>query len=214
MKKGTKVSPQSSLSPTEIVSVGSPPRKEGVLTGRGSVCGGGISRLELGIGGRGRTVHFEGQPMGYYDDYDRYSEEPPRRRSRHDYDDDFDDSPYRRRSRYDDDDFGRSYKHSRFGIASVIIALCVGIFMFILIAIAGVLSMQAGGELDEDSPEAMMIGLGVLAGFAMNLISLGLAIAGLCEKRRNKVFAILGLVINVVLFIGVCGLTAIGKAMG
>jgi hypothetical protein len=147
--------------------------------------------------------------MGYYDDDDRY-DDSPRRRSR--YEDDFDDAPYRSRSRDDDD--GRPLKHSRFGIASFIIALAVGVFEFILIAIAGVLSVQAGGELDENSPEAMLLGLGILGGFAMNLISLGLAIAGLCERRRNKVFAILGLVINVLLFFGVCGLMAIGAAAG
>jgi hypothetical protein len=60
----------------------------------------------------------------------------------------------------------------------------------------------------------MLLGLGILGGFALNLISLGLAIAGLCERRRKKVFAILGLVINIVLFVGVCGLMAIGAAAG
>ena len=149
--------------------------------------------------------------MGYYDDDDRYGD-PPRRRSRYGYEDDFDDDPYRRRSRYDEDD--RPLKHSRFGIASFILALVAGVFEFILIAIAGVLSAQAGSELDENSPEAMLIGLGVLGGFAVNLISLGLAIAGLCERRRNKVFAILGLVINILLVVGVCGLAAIGTMAG
>ena len=74
--------------------------------------------------------------------------------------------------------------------------------------------MQAGGELDENSPEAMIVGLGVFAGFGLNLISLGLAIAGLCERRRKKVFAVLGLVINILLFFGVCGLMVIGAAAG
>ncbi len=149
--------------------------------------------------------------MGYYEDDDRY-DDPPRRRSRYGYEDDFDDDPHRRRSRYDDDD-DRPLKHSRFGIASFILALAAGAFEFILIAIAGVLSVQAGGELDEKSPEAMLLVLGFLGGFALNLISLALAIGGLCERRRNKVFAILGLVINILLFVGVCGLAAIGQAM-
>jgi len=150
--------------------------------------------------------------MGYYDNDDRY-DDPPRRRSRYGYEGDHDDDPYRRRSRYDEDD-DRPLKHSRFGIASFIIALAGGVFEFILIAIAGVLSVQAGGELDENSPEAILIGLGILAGFALNLISMGLAIAGLCERRRNKVFAILGLAINILLLIGVCGLGALGAMAG
>jgi hypothetical protein len=151
--------------------------------------------------------------MGYYDDDDRYADEPERRRSRYGYEDDYDNDPYRRRSRYDDD-YDRPLKHSRFGIASFIIALGVGVFEFVLIAIAGVLAMQAGGELDENSPEAMIVGLGVFAGFGMNLISLGLAIAGLCDRNRKKVFAVLGLVINILLFFGVCGLMVIGAAAG
>jgi hypothetical protein len=152
--------------------------------------------------------------MGHYDEYDRYSDELPRRRSRYDYDDDYGErSHYRRRLRYDEDD-DRPQKHSRFGIASFILALCAGIFVFILVAIAGVLGAMSGGDLDENSPEGILLVLGFMAGCALNLISLGLAIAGLCEKRRNKVFAILGLAINVLLFFGGCGMVALGTLAG
>jgi hypothetical protein len=73
--------------------------------------------------------------MGYYDDDDRYDDEPARRRSRYGYEDDYEDDPYRRRLRYDDDS-DRPLKHSMFGIWSFIIALGVGVFEFVLIGIA------------------------------------------------------------------------------
>jgi len=149
--------------------------------------------------------------MSYSDDY-VHDDDQTRRRSRFGHEDDFDEQFERRPSRYDDD--GDSLKHSRFGIAAFIMALGVGAFVFLMFVIAGVLSVRAGGELDEKSPEAMFVGLGILAGFALNLISLCLAIAGLCEKRRNKIFAILALVISLIIFVGVCGIFAVGMAMG
>jgi hypothetical protein len=149
--------------------------------------------------------------MSYSDDYER-DDDQTGRRSRFGHEDDFDEQFVRRSSRYDDD--GDSPKHSRFGIAAFIMSLGVGAFVFLVFVIAGILSVRAGGELDEKSPEAIFVGLGILAGFALNLISLCLAIAGLCEKRRNKIFAILALVISLIIFVGVCGTFAVGMAMG
>ena len=144
--------------------------------------------------------------MSYSNEYDRTG-----RRSRFEHEDDFDEPILRRPSRYYDG--GDSTKHSRFGIAAFILALGVGALVFLIVVIAGILSVRAGGDLDETSPQAFFVGLGILGAW-LNVISLCLAIAGLCENRRNKIFAILAVVISVIIFVGVCGIFVIGMAAG
>ncbi|HEY0009636.1 MAG TPA: DUF6142 family protein [Tepidisphaeraceae bacterium] len=100
--------------------------------------------------------------------------------------------------------------HSRFGIASFIISLVSLVLLFVLIAAAGVMASQAGGELDETSPQAIMLGLGIIASLALAVLGAVLAIVGLTTTNVKKVFAILGLIFNGLLVLGVIGLLILG----
>ncbi len=99
------------------------------------------------------------------------------------------------------------------GVASFILAVLCGIAEFCLIVIAGVLETSAPGGLDVESPAAIMIGLCVLAGAAVGLLGLGLAIAALVQPDRKRVFAVLGLAFNTMIVLGVFGMTLLGMSM-
>src|SRR5437660_9399161 len=100
-----------------------------------------------------------------------------------------------------------SFKHTGFGIASFIITLMVGFLAFALMAVAGFLDATTPGGLDEDSPAAMFIGLGLFALVFVDVVGLFLGFAGLFQARRNKTFAALGL------GLAIGSLTLIGFAM-
>src|SRR5262249_14243521 len=103
-------------------------------------------------------------------------------------------------------------KHSGLGIASFVIAVTVGLLEFVLLAIAGVLEVTTPGGIDENSPVAVVLGLTLLAGLLVNILGIGLGIAGLCESYRKKLFAVLGVVIGAVVLFGVLLVMAIGLA--
>jgi hypothetical protein len=155
-----------------------------------------------------------------FDDDDDFDDRPRSRRRRHDDDEEDDDDRDERRGRrrYEDDegeyDFRkRDEPHSGAGIASVVIAGLAGLAFLILIAVAGVMAQGQGGELDENSPETIVLGMALLADAALALIGVIVAIVGLAQKDRKKVSCILGVVINGLLLLGMSGLICIGIAM-
>ncbi|WP_133406542.1 hypothetical protein [Parashewanella tropica] len=89
-------------------------------------------------------------------------------------------------------------KNSGIGIASFIISIASGIFIFLLIAIAGYLEASTPGGVNEESSEAIIVGLFLFAFLGTALVALGLGIAGLFQKERKKIFAILGTVFSTV----------------
>jgi hypothetical protein len=141
--------------------------------------------------------------MPYYDDYDDRT--TGRRSDRRRYDD-YDRYDLRR---FDD----APLPHSGFGIAAFIMAILVGVFVFLLIVVAGILTTQAGGDLDEESPEAMVLGLAMFAAAGLDVIAIILGIIGLCLPGRNRLFAVLGTVLGGLVLVGLCGLLAVGLAM-
>jgi hypothetical protein len=125
-------------------------------------------------------------------------------------DDDYDDRPVSRRGRYDDEEDDHDFRkrdlpHSGVGIASCVLALLAfltGAFAMVLTVHVGPDEIEAAIEAEE--PEAVLaVLLFVGAGF-VSLIGLVLAVAGLLQRDRNKLFAILGLCLNGLLFL--CGL--------
>lgn len=104
-------------------------------------------------------------------------------------------------------------KHSGLGIASFILSILVGAFEFFLFAITGILETRTPGGLNEESAEAIILGLLIIAGLIVSLAGAGIAIGGLLQKNRHKVFAVLGVIFNIVLFIGVLVLIIIGNLM-
>lgn len=104
-------------------------------------------------------------------------------------------------------------KHSGFGVASFIISVAIGIFDFVVIAFAGLVEASEPGGMDEESVVAILIGLFILGGMAANMAGAGLGIAGLVQRDRKKVFAVLGLAFNAAIVFGVIFLMILGSMM-
>ena len=105
--------------------------------------------------------------------------------------------------------------HSGLGIASFIIALIAGAAMVALIVLAAALSAQApGGELDENSPEAVTVGCSLIIAAGMALLGLILGVVAAIQQGRKKVFAVLGIVFNGGMILVLVGLMILGAAMG
>ncbi len=113
-------------------------------------------------------------------------------------------NPYESRFQYDDDD--DEPEHSTLGIASFVIACVSGLIEFVCVAIAGVLETTTPGGMDEDSTQAAIIGLGILGGILLCLVSLLLAVAGLFQRDQKKIFPVLGLLISLLVMAGAAGL--------
>jgi hypothetical protein len=152
--------------------------------------------------------------MPLYDDDDYDGRPASRRRRYEDEDDERDD----RRRRYDDeDDYDfrrRELPHSGVGIASCVLALfavLAGGFSMVLAAAVGFDDIEAAIEAEE--PEAMLAALLFLGGGLITLIGLTLGIAGMLQRDRNKLFAILGLCLNGLLFLCGLGMTLVGMLM-
>jgi hypothetical protein len=106
-------------------------------------------------------------------------------------------------------------RHSGLGIASFVVSMLGGPAMFLLLVVAGVMSAQApNGQIDEKSAAAVGLGLVMIGGIIVALIGAGLGIAGVAQKGRKKVFAVLGLVFNGLIVLGVGAIIAIGLAVG
>ena len=101
-------------------------------------------------------------------------------------------------------------KHSGIGIASFVISIVAGILIFIVLGIAGSLEASTPGGIDENSTEAVMIGLAIIGLLFLNVLSVGLGIGGLLQKERKKIFAILGTVFSSFLILSVIGLMVLG----
>jgi len=105
-------------------------------------------------------------------------------------------------------------KHSGFGIASFITSIVSGLLIFLLIVVAGVMETSTPGGIDEESAGAVMVGLFLFAFLGAALVALGLGIAGLLQKERKKIFAILGTVFSAVSLVVTIFIMIIGSAMG
>jgi len=105
-------------------------------------------------------------------------------------------------------------KHSGLGIASFIFSIVAGILIFLLIVIAGVMEVSTPGGMDEKSAAAVIVGLLLIAFLFLCLLALGLGIAGLIQKDRKKLFAILGTIFSTVTLLGTISIMVLGMAMG
>src|SRR6218665_3861150 len=87
-------------------------------------------------------------------------------------------------------------KHSGLGIASFIISIVTGILIFLLFIVAGVVESSTPGGINEESTEAIVLGLFIILMLFINLVAIGLGIGGLCQSERKKIFAILGTIFS------------------
>jgi len=99
--------------------------------------------------------------------------------------------------------------HSGTGIASFVISLAVGLVDFAVFIFVVIIAIVNEGTSERNSPIAIMIGMILMLGGLGYLIGLALGIKGLFEKHRKKVFAVLGIILNVLGLIILGGLIAI-----
>jgi hypothetical protein len=117
---------------------------------------------------------------------------------------------------------GRENRQSRMGLASFILAIIAVVGVVVLIVISATLVSSAPG-FDPNSPQIdpesaafgalALVGFGILACLLVNLVGLGLGVAGVIQRRRKKLFAILGLVFNGLVLLGVIVLVVAGLAL-
>jgi hypothetical protein len=115
---------------------------------------------------------------------------------------------------YDDDDdrvphFRAEYPHGRMGIASFAIGVLTVIWE--VCVIAGGMTL---GMIDQEPEEWMvqLLGFAVLAGVPAAIVGAVLGGVAATLPRQKKLFALLGIGVNVLVFVGLCGLVVLGMA--
>ena len=103
---------------------------------------------------------------------------------------------------------------SKLGIASLLISIFTAIGLFILFLIAGLIESNTYGGIDEESAGALILGL-LLFGFGfLDLLAIGIGIAGIFQKTRKRITAIIGTIISTATLIITVSLIGIGLLMG
>jgi hypothetical protein len=102
-------------------------------------------------------------------------------------------------------------KHSALGITSFVLSLLVGLLVFGVMVVAGILEARRPGGMPEDSPVTILVGLVIIGAMMLDLLAVVLGIVGLVQKDTKKVFAILGLIISALTLFGTIGLIIIGN---
>jgi len=127
-------------------------------------------------------------------------------------------------ARYDDDDdddidISRGRRSAPkpgsagWAMTSFAIAILNGLFLFGVFIAAVVINLNQIAPLPDDDPRMIMLGFGFLAGLAFAFLGLILGFVGIAQKN-GTVFAILGIIFNALILVGVLGLLIVGAAMG
>ena len=130
-------------------------------------------------------------------------------RDRWDENDPEDDARFRRRTGPNRDG------HAAIGIISFVAALLSGVAVFALAAVAGFLTASRG-DLAEDSPEAVALGLGIIAGLVLALLALLALVLGVVGlfQGGNRLFPTLGATLSGLVLLGTAGLICAGIVAG
>lgn len=119
------------------------------------------------------------------------------------YDDSYDDRRFRQ----------RDMPNGKLGIASFVIG-CLGIIWEVgMMLMTGLMIMAADG----DEPEEWMtqlIGFGFMVGVPLAIVGIVLGGVAVTLPRQKKLFGFLGIAANILVLVAVCGLLAVGLAMG
>jgi hypothetical protein len=100
-------------------------------------------------------------------------------------------------------------KHKGLGIASFVITVVSFVLVLLAVVIAGVVTMA-----HKATPEInTIIGLFLFIVWLLDLIGIGLGIAGALDRTSKKVFPILGIVIGAAVLLGSAAIVAIGFAV-
>lgn len=104
-------------------------------------------------------------------------------------------------------------KHSGMGVAAFVMSIIAGVLMFLLIAATAVMTAGSPGGLDSNSAAAILVGLVMIFLLGIDVVAIGLGLAGLMQRDRKRVFPILGLVIATATILGTIVLVIIGNSM-
>jgi hypothetical protein len=129
------------------------------------------------------------------------------RRYLDEYEDPYDDRDYESYPRYRRASPG---KQSGLGIASFTIGLIVVVIDLLLFLAVGLMASGPGRPLRRPDELVVVIGLSFCAGAVAALVGLCLGFAALFQEHRNKVLAIIGVVLNLLVLLGVGTLYLIG----
>ena len=99
------------------------------------------------------------------------------------------------------------------GIISFITGLLTLIGLFGLVVLAGILSQASEGEIDENSPVALILGLALIGSIIPSLIGIVCGVVGLFEPNKNRVFSILGIALSSLGILVLVGLMVLGATM-
>lgn len=99
------------------------------------------------------------------------------------------------------------------GVTSFVLAMIGGIALLSLVVVAGVMETQTPGGMEEQSPQAIAVGMGILVGLVVNVVGVVLGIVAVFQPDRKKVFAVLGLTFNALILLAIAGLMVIGLMM-
>ena len=102
---------------------------------------------------------------------------------------------------------------SKLGIASLLISILTALGLFIVFLIAGVIAANTYGGIDEESVEAIILGLFILGFGFLDLLAVGLGIAGIFQKTRERITAIIGTIISSATLLITLSLISVGLAM-
>ena len=108
--------------------------------------------------------------------------------------------------------FDEDKKHSGLGIASFVISLLSMGLLVVTIAIAGYMEVTTPGGVDEESTAMIAVGLVIILGAGGCILALILGIAGLLQKNRKIIFAIIGLVLSALMILSTIGLFVLGSS--
>ena len=96
----------------------------------------------------------------------------------------------------------------------MLISILTSIGIFICFLIAGVMESNTYGGMDEESAGAIILGL-LLFGFGfLDLLAIGLGIAGIFQKTRERITAIIGTIISSATLIVTVSIIGIGIVVG
>ena len=107
----------------------------------------------------------------------------------------------------------QEHKHSGLGVAAFVISRCVGLLQFILIVTAGVIEAASESGMDENSPEALVLGAGIIGLLLVDVLAIGLGIGGVVQSNRKKIFAVLGIVFAAITIVLTVVLMILGNLM-
>ncbi|MBX6313172.1 MAG: hypothetical protein IRY99_09700 [Isosphaeraceae bacterium] len=93
------------------------------------------------------------------------------------------------------------------------LALAAGFVLVAMIGVIAYLDASHQGRPPTDI-EKFLIGLMALGGVALGLVGAVLGLAGVVQRYRRRGFAVLGLVLNGLLLLGVAGLLVLGLMVG